>query len=516
MNRIALFFIFLISLQVYADSIKSCNAWISEQKYPFHVTAEETMQERGWCSESYCSKHSAYSSINNSVDFYYIKCIKDHGDSSSTREIHHVHMEAYECTPKPQPEGYLTVTAMTSKQCKETVAKGYYTLDNGTTYRDLYCYVDTCGDLDKVTLLAKTIQECKALSNVKLSLSKSDCSGNIVDWKQGYSGVAIYQACDNTCYLSEPYPLTCEDAAKHFNSTCDPILNDANFKCLSGSPYTLTASCTPKHEKTLASPCDKITADKKAECEAKGEVVADGGTCQDNGVTVTKNTLKCVLKTPDCSKKWHEVLNSSTNTCECKEGYIRNTFGDCWKPLFPKDSNLSDKQKADEQKAAQDNHNARNVDNTNKQTNDALNKLSDKVSSLSNTNAGIRSDLNSTNSLLKSINDKLKSDPKSLKFNSHKEDNNALMKYFGSAKNGLDDIMTSFKGLKDITDKGFSVPSMSAGKRPVFKAVVFHHEIEIKLCSTFSKFRDIAYWLFYLSFLYIGIRIFIFSFLIGV
>jgi hypothetical protein len=435
----------------------------------------------------------------------------------------------YECRDsKRNPEEFTYYECYSDRYREVTIAKGSPKSCNlkyqYTVSFTNYYTVDSCPDGEsKDENGICSLPKCVPLSSVKLSLSQAKCSGLVTDWAQGYSGQAVYQECDSTCYLTESSLLTCEGAAKNFTTSCDPLLNTPTFKCtdgVDGSAYTLESSCIPKNTEPLTSPCEKISADKKIECESQGEVVADGGVCRDNGVVITDNTLECVPKTPDCSTKWHEVLNTSTNECECQEGYVLNSFGDCWKPLFPSDSNLTDEQKVEEQKAEQENNNAKKLDDTNEANADSLSDLSDKVSSLTNTASGVRRDLNTTNALLKDIKDTLNGkkddDEDSKNAPSHDDDNNKLLSYLSGAKDGMDDIASSFGNLKSVVDNGFSAPAMSVGTHPVFETVVFKHTIKIELCDTFSRFRDIFYWVFYLSFMYMGIRIFIYSFLIGV
>jgi len=380
---------------------------------------------------------------------------------------------------------------------------------------------------------------CTPLSSQTVNIPADSCSGPITDLDSGYSGTLSYQECDSTCYVLESQNLTCKDFYANPDSlkiiaasrkSCDRDLNDWEFTCIDGSPYTLSSSCTPKNGKPIKSPCDDIRKAKITECNLNAMDIK--GRCIDNGLVVTKNTLECIPKTPDCSSKWHEVLNTTTNTCECAEGFVRNSFGDCWKPLFPDDTNLTNEQQAQQNKAEQDNHAQKTLDETQENQIESQNDTNEKLDNLGNSLAGIRNDLNTTNNLLNKISDKnyttdmtktndlLSQINSKLDFNdsssglsyvpdSGMSDNqNAIDSGLTQIYGVMGDIKGDYENLISSLENGLPSPSFSSGSDPVFCAVVFEKNICFNLCDSFSYFRDVLYYIFTITFLLTALRIY--------
>lgn len=84
------------------------------------------------------------------------------------------------------------------------------------------------------------------------------------------------------------------------------------------------------------------------------------------------------------------------------------------------------------------------------------------------------------------------------------------------ASNFLSSITADFDNLKNNLQNGITPASISAGSSPSFTANVFGHNIDFDLCSTFSRFASMFYYVFVLIFMFITIRIFYSSFKIGI
>ena len=305
----------------------------------------------------------------------------------------------------------------------ETSCLYSHTIDSGINYYSvLRCGnnlpVSGCPDGTSPDADGVCTSTCQPLSSQTVPLSQDKCvngaSFSALD-KGLTGGTLAYQECDSTCYVLEAQYATCEDFAKSTFATdykasladkCDKDLNEFKMTCTessSSSGYSISTSCTPKNLDHTKAPCDDIRKKKINEC--KLQAMAIKGRCIDNGLIVVENTMECIPDVPDCSSKWHEVLDTSTNTCKCADGFVRNSFGDCWKPLFPDDSNLTKEQQAQQNKAEQDNHAQKTLDDTQKKVEDNQKKTNEKLEGLSNGIAGIRSDLNTTNNLLNKLSD---------------------------------------------------------------------------------------------------------------
>lgn len=84
------------------------------------------------------------------------------------------------------------------------------------------------------------------------------------------------------------------------------------------------------------------------------------------------------------------------------------------------------------------------------------------------------------------------------------------------ASNFLSSITADFDNLKNNLQNGITPASISAGSSPSFTANVFGRNIDFDLCSTFSRFASMFYYVFVLIFMFITIRIFYSSFKIGI
>lgn len=442
-------------------------------------------------------------------------------------------VEACEEAALTTSDNYFTYMSLHSPYCNNTMLTMVYTCDEGHYSNTEFQYVDSgprgCEYVSPVCTSPQILNDygdtcidavlpCDPISNFSVPVEQASCSGVVTDYDIGLSGVLVWQDCDSTCYISEAVAIPCETLALSYASSCDLDLNNHNFTCTDGLPPIFTNSCTAKNEEAYSSPCDDKTASKIIECKALNMVVNGG--CLDNGLIVTENTLECVLDVPDCSTNWHEVLNSTTNTCECEVGYSRNTWGDCSKPLFPDDSNLTAEQQATQDIADSNLHDSITSEQNEEAQNDILNDISNKLDTTNNSLAGARYDLNTTNSLLNSINDKLTNDNNEFDvpdYQSTIDDGQSdIMAIFDEVSSGFATITYDYSELSTTLSNGFNTPALSVGVAPEFSAVVFGQEITINLCDSFSYFYDVFYYIFYISFIVIGIRIFIYSFTLGV
>jgi len=114
---------------------------------------------------------------------------------------------------------------------------------------------------------------------------------------------------------------------------------------------------------------------------------------------------------------------------------------------------------------------------------------------------------------LQDIEDTLNGNGNSATFsNPNATNQEGLMKFLNGAKDGFDTITSNYETLKHTVDNGFSVPSLSVGVEPKFKATVFNKNVEIDLCTSFSFFRPVVYYAFLIIFHYLSIMIFFKSF----
>jgi len=402
------------------------------------------------------------------------------------------------------------------------IGNSYYEVFYTVGY--LYCEGATCPDgMEKNADGACVAPSCQPLSSQTVDIPVDSCSGPVTDLDSGYRGTLSYQECDSTCYVLESQNLTCKDFYANPDSlkiidaskqACDTDLNDWQFNCIEGSPYSLTSSCTPKNANPVERPCPPLEEAKKAECESLG--MEKVGKCEDNGLVVTKNTLDCEPIVPDCSSKWHEVFNSTTNTCECAEGFVRNTFGDCWKPLFPDDTNLTNEQQAQQNKAEQDNHAQKTLDETQDNQIESQNDTNEKLDNLGNSLAGIRSDLNTTNNLLNKLADNsqidmnttnaLLSSALGVGVDIDDSDIDNMTDFFSSitsqyedfysnVNNQIGEINSQYDNLKAMLEGGMTRTfTMQKGSSSgCFVIEAFGTTTELKLCDYFSQLSPVIY-----------------------
>lgn len=191
---------------------------------------------------------------------------------------------------------------------------------------------------------------CEAPSCVPMSspyelthISQSSCQGTQIDITNytKYSEL-LWQDCDSTCYGIPIGLVTCEEAAKQHQLTCNSALNTPVFECHEDgvNPITVTADCIPKVD-----PCIQIENDMFNTCQLPNVIT---GTCESNNFIVTSNTLKCTAPPSDV-RPCEVFKNNLMLTCQ-NPSYITGTCSDdtvniisnsysCYTP--PIDSNTS-------------------------------------------------------------------------------------------------------------------------------------------------------------------------------
>jgi hypothetical protein len=265
-----------------------------------------------------------------------------------------------------------------------------------------------------------------------------------------------------------------------------------------------------------SNPCDVLYDQVSASCGDNFRV--DGySKCTHNGMQVTNDTIKCVplSLSPelDCSSLWHEELSADKKSCECKEGYVRNTFGDCWIPLFPEDSNTTAEQEAQNRQHAENLHNDK-IDNNNSLNSQFSDQIQNDVLS------GIREDLSKSNELLddisKKLNDSNNSSSSSLIDASGLDDVDSLLDnadtYYENWKSQFttfsenvneqfSNIDTQYNNARALFDseKTFTVPSGSTSNclSFTFRGKV----INFDLCTSFALLSPIVYFITTLLFM---------------
>jgi len=375
---------------------------------------------------------------------------------------------------------------------------------------------------------------CLRLSEDILPLSKNICSGDNVYLIPKIYASITFQDCDNTCYGLESISMTCDQIGDMLISSCDRKSNDFLFFCDDKDPSAFNSSCSPS-----STPCNRRYKEVEMSCE-ENEIMDPDGKCEHNGMNVYIDTLKCISSEPviklikDCSETSYEVLDSSLNSCVCMDGYFRDPWGDCWKTL---DETATDEEKLIDAKNQQDYGETNDQNEFERETTlNSLNSLDSLEASLS----GIRGDNAQTNDLLSQINDTLSDMNGKLDGNGsgsssgwspwgdeteitdttldggdNSEANGDLMNAIAGAKSGLSQISTDYETLLSKLDSGMDIAPSTSGSSPIFSAEVFHQTLSINLCDTFSKFYPVMYYVFTMMFLYFGVRIFIFSFMMG-
>ena len=90
------------------------------------------------------------------------------------------------------------------------------------------------------------------------------------------------------------------------------------------------------------------------------------------------------------------------------------------------------------------------------------------------------------------------------------------MNAFSSVSNSLSNVTSDYNSLLSKVKQGFSASPVSNGISPSFQTTVFGHTITLDMCASFSVFYPIGYFVFTIIFVVIGLRIFLYSFQMGV
>ena len=372
---------------------------------------------------------------------------------------------------------------------------------------------------------------CSPLSSFTVpNLDQTTCLGKVGDYDQGVYGTLTYQTCDNTCYITEAQPLSCKDMRDHFQpinlQKCDLDLNKYEDNCTAGSvttdsngntvvnPTSYSFTCTPLGSRV--SPCN--IERNKMDC-GPGYKVA--GTCHDNGSFVTEDTLYCkeITNSPDDCDSNTEKWDATKNTCVCADGFIADAYGSCWLPegtggTSGTDSNTSANNLVREQK------NHKILKDMKKSLGDIssdLNQTNVLLKSQADTLSSIRGDLNVSNHLLNKISDALTGSADTNFSSDFPVDkgnafHSKVMGVLDTVSSGFNSISSDFERMKAKVDQGFTSGSISGGTSPVVSGTVMGQTVKFDMCTLASSLSTVVYWIAYVSFLIIGLRIFFYGF----
>jgi hypothetical protein len=423
------------------------------------------------------------------------------------------------CTPDPAPEDPYFLYEVYSNPAQCISNQNNIDPDHNSSL----CHWDTCADdLSNVDAsLYVTPNACIPINDNVLSLSKTECeslSNSIyMSSNTAYKiSSATFQDCDNTCYGLEAIPATCDEIFSQLQKTCDLDLNDLKLdNCIPDYDLGLTSYtslCTPKNQNQIKAPCETELETTKQECESQNKVLS--GKCEDNGLMITLNTLDCIAPPlPDCDYL-NEHLDLSTNQCVCDEDFTRDNFGNC--NIY----NDPETNQSVPQMSPQDSQNLSNTRDTNENTEETNNKLDDALNDLTRTNnslSGIRNDLNTTNNLLNSIKDSISEDPDTDSLNDQNQQDyfSQSLDILQTVQDGFNTIQSDFESMKQHLGDGYTVTSYSSGCYPEFKGTVFGKEFKLDLGSFFTMINSVTYFIFFIIFTFIGLRLFYFGLTLG-
>jgi hypothetical protein len=326
-----------------------------------------------------------------------------------------------------------------------------------------------------------------------------ECSGSY--WKCDYNS-GIFQKLSYSS-SGEQCLLTKEDYSGVFNS---PTVED---------------------KETQAEPCDKEYKLYKDVCGESGY----SGMCSSNGMFVTGNTLKCNdVDSPvvDCSSRWHEKVNGAGDGCECEDGYEVNSFGDCWKPLFPDTNSTTADQEATEALAEKENHEEK-LDTIADNNATAFSQNSNQTTN--DTLSGIRRDLNTTNSLLasldnkdnntsdgidavtKALNDILNGVGMELDENGDPAPSDSLntsniTDFMNNIKDDIEDIINSFESTKQLIENPFTMDIQTKSYAPI-EITMWGRTVKLDIFTYLSIIRPVMTFILTIAMYILSIKIFI-------
>ncbi len=323
-----------------------------------------------------------------------------------------------------------------------------------------------------------------------------------------YKGISKFEYCGDKVYNGTT-GLTYVDSAYD--------KNDKNPSCM--NKYCYIHDINKKYFKS--NPCEDLFDKIEPTC-ADDEIISGYEECKHNGIDVINDTIKCVkitssdnpdvVKSSDCDEKWYESYNELTKSCMCDDGYTRSKWGVCSKNI---DANATLEQKNTKEK---------------NDLNDAVaKKVLDNNSSSSNSNSqtdnilsGLRRDLNGTNSLLKSILDK--QDVNGTTINNVPDSSTAesladaksSTEVFNQVDVAFNTVKSDFDRLKANIDNGFTARAINNGSSPNYGFNFHGKNVNLDLCTSFSKFYPIVYFLFSMIFTILGLRFFYYGFTLKV
>ena len=261
---------------------------------------------------------------------------------------------------------------------------------------------------------------CQPLSDVTVSLTKTQCVGSssVYSNNMATQGTLQYQDCDNTCYVLEPHHIPCSTVIPHLQNLCDTDTNNLHLTCNDTNSYytSYDYQCTPDNNNT--NPCQDAYNQLSSTC-INGTIQ---GSCQDNGMVITSNTLNCVPPDPDtgnpCDDAYSAMLTqcnvnnqSVMGSCQSRDGQIISNTLQC-SPLPPDHNNTNGNIDLTEtnnilrdirSEITVSNNNLNDITNNTNNINNKISNTNNKLSKVNNNLDLINNKLTSTNNNLRDI-----------------------------------------------------------------------------------------------------------------
>jgi len=362
-----------------------------------------------------------------------------------------------------EPETSQTYTIYTAESGSDSST--FHGTRQSFSYNSGSCPSGTVLDSSSLTCQAPA---CTPLSEYTVNIPKSDCQGNIQDTNNQVSGILSWQDCDNTCYITESVPLTCEELRFLFRKSCDTSKNNFSFSCsdINGVAVIDTSKtfCKPK-----SNPCDDMYDIKITQC-SDSQVLIGYPECRHNGNNVINpEVFKCVdnnsSENPknqqpwDCIPAFNKIWDDSTKSCDCMDGYELSFYGSCKKIL---DSNATSEQIDNANNEAKNNSKEKQKEdfdrNNTLESNRHLSNIENILSSVSN-------DLNQSKSFLGSIKGLIGKIVDSFDGNNSGLPSIDMESNLDDLKSNYSDLKSSIESLQNLLKNGLvnPIPSGSGG-----------------------------------------------------